>query len=596
MKDVIKETLAFSALTPEEKEKRGILGRLYGPCADFINPTRNGRAYSDELWEKVFQQELVQEAFQNGGIFGELDHPADRQEICSEKIAICMPEAPKKDKDGHLIAYFDILDTPCGRIAYQLAKYGYKLGVSSRGTGDVYDDGDGEIVDPDTYDFTCFDLVITPSVKDARLSMTESLQKPQKSLTEALCETLNEATEEEREVMKQTLKELNIDVENKAKNLNERFFVYTDAESMQKAVDTCIEHIGEQAVIEFILAELDGNTVHSIVNSMVDYCQIKEGDFGIYRYESDYDLDESGYNSEKSDNIQQNSKKDLKSGEEAIDDGTEIMIKNLQEAVKEKTKLEEEIKSLQEKLAVSNAKVDELTGEVVRYKESTVRLSSLSKKTKNAPERLQELEEKLNKKQKTIEMLQARNKKLIEGQRKTQINLNESIAKVDADKDKEILSLKENLNVLNETEQKTRELNENLTKENSKLTTQVESLKKKVAAGKSATESYKKLANDIVDKYIDTKATMLGLSVSEIKNKLSESFTLDEIDEVCENLQTYALNISKSRLPFNIVNQKVKAKITESKNEPLRAFTKSNPVLDDDDIDDSLMRMAGLDV
>lgn len=48
MKDLIKETLAFTELTPEEKEKRGILGRLYGPCADILNPTRNGRLYPDE--------------------------------------------------------------------------------------------------------------------------------------------------------------------------------------------------------------------------------------------------------------------------------------------------------------------------------------------------------------------------------------------------------------------------------------------------------------------------------------------------------------------------------------------------------------------
>lgn len=36
-----------------------------------------------------------------------------------------MPEAPKKNKQGKLIARFDILDTPNGRIAYTLAKYGY---------------------------------------------------------------------------------------------------------------------------------------------------------------------------------------------------------------------------------------------------------------------------------------------------------------------------------------------------------------------------------------------------------------------------------------------------------------------------------------
>ena len=58
----IKEQLAFTDLTEEEKQRRGILGRLYGPCADIINVTRNGRRYGDELWEKVFNEnEIVKE-------------------------------------------------------------------------------------------------------------------------------------------------------------------------------------------------------------------------------------------------------------------------------------------------------------------------------------------------------------------------------------------------------------------------------------------------------------------------------------------------------------------------------------------------------
>ena len=45
--------LKFTKLSPEEKEKRGILGRLYGKVADFTNGTRNGRLYSEQLWEKL---------------------------------------------------------------------------------------------------------------------------------------------------------------------------------------------------------------------------------------------------------------------------------------------------------------------------------------------------------------------------------------------------------------------------------------------------------------------------------------------------------------------------------------------------------------
>lgn len=110
------ETLEYQKLTPEEMEARGILGRLVGVCADFMNPTRNGRKYGEDLWEHVFEDPLVQEKISNGVCFGELGHPADRTETDMEKIAVCLREQPKKNSEGQLVACFDILDTPNGRI------------------------------------------------------------------------------------------------------------------------------------------------------------------------------------------------------------------------------------------------------------------------------------------------------------------------------------------------------------------------------------------------------------------------------------------------------------------------------------------------
>lgn len=94
-----KEDLAFTS----SKNNPAILGTLTGPCADIIHPTRNERLYSDKLWENVFNNEIVKEYFEAGGVFGELGHPADRSETDMEKIAICMPEPPTKDKNGLLM-------------------------------------------------------------------------------------------------------------------------------------------------------------------------------------------------------------------------------------------------------------------------------------------------------------------------------------------------------------------------------------------------------------------------------------------------------------------------------------------------------------
>ncbi len=207
-------TFNFQDLTPEEKERRGILGRLYGPCASIAIPTRNGRFYSESLWDKVFENNensITMEMFKNGGIPMELDHPSERLETCSDRIAAMMPEPPKKDKDNRLVCYVDIIDTPCGKIAYQLAKYGFNLGISSRGNGETYMDASGnESVDPDSYDFQTFDLVLLPALKEARLKLVnESLDG--KTLKQALNESLSKATPEDRKIMEETLRELNID-------------------------------------------------------------------------------------------------------------------------------------------------------------------------------------------------------------------------------------------------------------------------------------------------------------------------------------------------------------------------------------------------
>lgn len=205
------EDLQFQELSPEEKQSRGILARLSGPIASFTKGTRNGRKYSDKLWEKAFDSPLVKEMFKNGGLPGELQHPENRSETDPTKIAIMMPEPPKKDSNGHLVASVDILDTPCGQIAYQLGKYGFKFGISSRGEGDLITDFSGEeSVDPDTYTLNAFDLVLIPACEDARLQFNESLERKSSTnnLRSILSEALEKASDKDRKIMEDAIDEL----------------------------------------------------------------------------------------------------------------------------------------------------------------------------------------------------------------------------------------------------------------------------------------------------------------------------------------------------------------------------------------------------
>jgi len=105
---------------------------LTGTCADLLKETRNGNLYDEELWQNVFESEDFRERVANGGIIGELGHPADRNETDLTKSAIVMKEQPIV-RDGKLEAKFHLLDTEYGRKAKELLEAGINLGISSRG-------------------------------------------------------------------------------------------------------------------------------------------------------------------------------------------------------------------------------------------------------------------------------------------------------------------------------------------------------------------------------------------------------------------------------------------------------------------------------
>ena len=55
---------------------------------------------------------------------------------------------------------------------------------------------------------------------------------------------------------------------------------------------------------------------------------------------------------------------------------------------------------------------------------------------------------------------------------------------------------------------------------------------------------------------------MIGVTVNEVNNRLGASYTLDDVDKVCEELQAYTLNMGK--LPFSL-GRTAKVTVTESK-------------------------------
>jgi len=119
---------------------------------------QNGRVYpKGEIKRAV---ESVRTRLSGGEtVMGELDHPEELQ-INLDRVSHIITEMHCDDANG--IGKLKIIDTPMGNIAKALLKAGAKLGVSSRGSGNVNESG--KVSD---FDIITVDIVAQPSAPDA---------------------------------------------------------------------------------------------------------------------------------------------------------------------------------------------------------------------------------------------------------------------------------------------------------------------------------------------------------------------------------------------------------------------------------------------
>ena len=623
--NMILETLKLQPLTEEEKARRHILGRWYGPIATCSESTRNGRRYNRELWEKAISDELFHEKIANKCLFLELGHPLDREETDMSKVCACIPELPKIINND-LCACVDILDTPNGRILKTLCDYGFIPGVSSRGSGDVMPNND---VDPETFFLECFDVVAIPAVKKARLSMCESLDKNAVSLKKALTESFSKASEEDKVIMKETLENLDINLEpsedtqdelvekqltaddipwdpdeapdaltedNKETEEQDETFevevaeetqedeaieeVEEPAESTDVVIDVAddaenLETVGEviellqefddDTKVELAPVEIDGNEYPvDGVTSFVD--DSGEEPTLVLGVSCDGTDDQSENNADEY--IEPEAEASVEPVEEvtddeesADDDGDEEVIESLKEMVRQKEALETEVSDLRKAKSVGDAKEKELQEKLKRYRTAFRSTSAEAAKVPELEAKVKELTEKLTQSQNNVKVL--------------------------TEKVNKAQQLKESLDT---NKASVTRLNEELTKANkksealeAKLEGQTKVYTEKLEERTKLAKAYKARYVESLNKYVKSKADMLGVAPSEITSRLNENFTLADVDAVCDTILDST--VSFSRLPFG-GRAKASARITESVANTRNSY-------DEDDLSD-LYELAGL--
>lgn len=128
---------------------------------------RNGRIYPKSVMKEAVK--AYQKKIDERQAVGELNHP-DRPTV--DLTEACMLIESLEWQGNNVVGKAKILDTPKGKIVKALIDGGVKLGVSSRGLGNVSTIKEGTMVD--SFVLTAIDIVDTPSAPDA---MVESLKE-----------------------------------------------------------------------------------------------------------------------------------------------------------------------------------------------------------------------------------------------------------------------------------------------------------------------------------------------------------------------------------------------------------------------------------
>ena len=119
---------------------------------------QNQRVYPITEINKAVMQ--INERIKTGEtVLGELDHPEELS-INLDRVSHIITEMDIHGKDGH--GKLKIIPTPTGNIVKTLLESGAKLGVSSRGSGNV--GGDGYVSD---FEIVTVDIVAQPSAPNA---------------------------------------------------------------------------------------------------------------------------------------------------------------------------------------------------------------------------------------------------------------------------------------------------------------------------------------------------------------------------------------------------------------------------------------------
>lgn len=160
----LKENLTFDAarmelLTEDHADGKGKNLYLKGICIEGGVKNANQRVYPISEIQKAVST-INEQIKQGNSVLGEVDHPDDLK-INLDRVSHMITDMWM---DGHAgYGKLKILPTPMGNLVKTMLESGVKLGVSSRGSGNV-NEGSGQVSD---FEIITVDVVAQPSAPHA---------------------------------------------------------------------------------------------------------------------------------------------------------------------------------------------------------------------------------------------------------------------------------------------------------------------------------------------------------------------------------------------------------------------------------------------
>ena len=568
----------------EDGKRKGVIGKIGGIGADSNEPTRNGRRYPLELWQNVEKSEYFIEGMENRCIVGECDHPAERLDYSIPEGAIVLTKYDIQN-DGKVYTEFDILDTLPGRTLKTYFDAGCKLGVSSRGLGEEIMVNGEKIIDPETYQFYCFDAVVFPAVKSARMELIESTSPKKQQLINSItkeinnCKTLDECLfienmSKDTNLYLDEIKEL---LESKKEELSKddtQDNTYELAKSIVDKIDKKTNKTKEDSQLSDFLKAWLGESKESITDL---FNQLKES------------IDEDIKNKIESKQINENNKIELSDDKTKSDEDTPEEVKdsdnlqilnelqpdvaNLESSTNDinietlKTTCDKQLKviknllsklhsneiSLEEQCNISKKLISNHQNEQRTINETVTHLKSeLHKK-------INELSS-LNKKYSNLQNVNREFESIVESLKSQSDELCESI---NASKNKELSKNSRLIEALNNKNSELKNTSSKLLSENKKLEEKLESVILKNESldeeNKSLLEDKKSMITEIkninkkyqesLDKYIDSICLKYNLTKEVLLNQLGENYSIEDIDKIAIKLADNNARINS--LPFS---------------------------------------------